>query len=471
MSFDSPELLKKNWPSIKFMLRVHGGMEEWSQNRFKELYFKSNDGIKPILSKYKHGEPTHIGRLLLAHEIDDEILDELSIYKRWETGSRDGKRNAIATAKCVIDEFSGLSSVTFGPNTYFKGKELEIIEALGYFSKARLEGVSNESAVGFQRRKDWSECLGRTSSFNKFLLQTVPAAHNISWMNVYLWRARINGISESMPIDKQKVFGFCDLLAADWARKNPDILDTRVAELSRLICETLESKSVASSVREYFEELVARKSNAYLRDKQPGKKVTVAVKYKKGEQLRAMLVQLDPRTRYPVYEDDLLGSIYPRRVWQDMDSRKSRQIVESKWSSGIEFESFKIIDRTTLLCYPKPSIEYSHHGLKGLSWDATDLETKYLSKNPVVGDEDTVSDEERFPSAVVIGEEREDWYVASTYGGYPLHVESTPALSSFASDCQSEEDLAIKLASERGRLLWLRELESFFERSDCALQL
>ena len=190
------------------------------------------------------------------------------------------------------------------------------------------------------------------------------------------------------------------------------------------------------------------------------------MKYDTVEQLQAMLIQMNPKTRYPVNIDDPSGTIYPVRLWKDFDNRPSAEIVESQWKYGTIFSSHEIADRSTLVCYPQVTLGFSADAIKGLSWDATNLEEKYQSKKPLPGD-DNIFTNTRFPSAVVIGSEREDWYVSSIQGGFQPHVYSTPVLKRLASDCQTEEEFAVKLTTINLQELLQREWDSLEAKKHC----
>jgi hypothetical protein len=454
----------RNLPSILHLCEQHSNREwrtpaEWRKVA-KDAF--NSQTLRPLLSYEDELNP--VNRLLLMHDIDSSVLDELQ--SECPDSYDPNTIHATESLAMAVVGISANCNYTFGTNTFFQNRERDIVDALKLYSRTRLNSVAESFRERCSKNPEVGFFIAPPGLIRNYLHTGVPASANIGWMEMDAWETKIRVCPPSVTLEQYNLFKpDYDLLAAAWISRNPDNLDPRVVSLASRIDKLFSDARIARKIHAYYEELLDKCYQQYTDTYLPGKPVTVCVRYNDEAQLQAMLPLLSPETRYPLDPSDPEGCIKRIPELKVGDTRTSYHILHSLWNKGAVFDDIQIFDSKTLLCRPRPGARFSCKGFAGLSFDATDLAKKLESKKPVKGDGDPHY-KKRFPHAVVIGDEPDEWLLTFTKENLKVHVMSRPKIREFASGCNSSAELALKFASVEGNNLMKKEFKSATDRAN-----
>ena len=450
----SEEESRENWRAIR---QAMGSLDPDTENLARKSYFSGKVGFgPPFVGRDKLGISN---KLLLAQEIDNNIIETLSVCRNWTYGNANQKRKALSVAKKILS-ISCDYRYTFHTNTLYSGREGDLLDALGFFSRLRRTEITEHGA------KEWHpdrlhSYLRLPEAMSSYLVQCCPAKHNIAWRLVSIWAAMLRGIPKGIKLSNYQ----CDdWLAIEWACRNPLPLDDRVVSLAENIRSVLTSDQIPEEIRDHYQCLIHESYEDYLRKNHLDEKITVAVQYNNKNQVRTSVDLLAPNSRYPINGASTQGAIKCLLPHRDGDYRRSRYIIECLWKYGQVFTGHLIPDDKTLIYYPAANTKFDTKGYEVLAYDTADIVSRYVSKR-IRDDDANWGDAEMFAHCMVIGENSETYKVGlfsrQASSGATKHVllKSNSKLKKFAGACATPEELAIKFCSAEGYSILRNVLE------------
>lgn len=451
----SEEESGENWPAIR---QAMGALDPDTENLARKSYFGGKVGFgPPFVGRDKLGISN---KLLLVQDIDNNIIETLSVCRDWTYGNANQKRKAINVAKKILS-ISCDCRYTFHTNTLYNGREGDLLDALGFFSRLRLTEITEQGTKEWNPNRLHSH-LRLPEAISSYLVQCCPAKHNIAWRLVSIWAARLRSIPDGIRLSNYQ----CDdWLAIEWACRNPLLLDDRVVSLAEHIRSVLTSDQIPKEIRDHYQFLTDESYGDYLRKNHLAEKITVAVQYDNKNQVRTSVDLLDPNTRYPISGASTEAAIKCLLPHRDGDYRLSRYIIECLWKYGQEFSGHLIPDDRTLIFYPAANAKFETKGYEVLAYDTAGIHSKYVSKR-IRDDDANWGDAEMFAHCVVIGENSETYKVGlfsgqvSSGGTKRILLTSNSKLKCFAGSCATPEELAIKFCSADGYNILRNELEN-----------
>jgi len=247
------------------------------------------------------------------------------------------------------------------------------------------------------------------------------------------------------------------ILSSVVAAKYPEKFDRKIGEFAGRVVDIYSSSNNPSVVTEYFEVDVLGGYEAYVENGVVGGDVTGCIQYDSGEQLTAMLKQINPETRFPYCQMRDANAIH-HLTYFDGSLRQSTALINGMWKDGVVYDSYEILKNNVLAVKNTDhlSMTGSIRGFELLTFDATDVADKYLSSEPFKGDED-VYDSRSFPAVAVI-ENLVGRLFVTCPGRTPIPIDVNQKLKKIAADSENKVDLCCRMLAPENMSILEKEI-------------
>jgi len=342
----------------------------------------------------------------------------------------------------------------FGGNSFFQNQEKYIYD---YFNFE--EELSDFTFLeGMREQNDLTSFLNvKQTPFCKIVKSLNVEEHLQVGRTIEDWFHRLRKLPTDLTVDQRDEWNDQFLCSIEWVCLHPERFNQQLVRLAMRAKEILEHKDVPDNVTSYYKNVVQDGLTNYAAESRAGGTVTICVRYETEEHLQAMLEVMNPATRYP-FNQELPKDRIQHLLFREGNIRVSQGILHSMWKAGTVFDSYEVIDGTTLTCTLRCGLFLfgTMEGISGLGYDARDIGERYKVKKPTRAD--AIISRAKCATVSAVIEAIDGTWSA----GYPLpcifhEVESRPKLKQLAKSSESPVELALELLHDKHVPLILKE--------------
>ena len=426
-------LLEYNWKAIE---KYFSRGTDHNKEQIRSIHFKKDVKLGPLFSKFTLAA---LDSSRIESVLDECVAD--SNQRKW-----------------FVDSLFKLQEnyfFYFGQNSFFQKREGSILDKLEYPNTVDLEKKAiliRRAQENGSQQKTLGDHLAVHYGQRYWSAFSIPEHLQLHRM-LDLTEIRLQCIPQQSRKEGINIVHHNAILSSVVAAKCPDKFDRKIGEFAGRVVDIYSSSKNPSAVTEYFEVDILGGYEAYVENGVVGGDVTVCIQYNSAEQLTAMLKQMNPETRFPYCQMRDANAIHHLTSY-DGSLRQTTAIINGMWEYGMVYDSYEILKNNVLAVKNTVhlSMTGSTHGFELLTFDATDVAKKYLSSEPLKGDED-VYDARSFPAIVVI-ENLVGRLFVTRPGRIPIPLDVNQKLKKLAAASESKVDLCCRmLAPENMRIL------------------